>query len=72
MRIKSTSLPKIGDNFCYELTQIADDTMFYVVHGLYSSTVFVAFVEDNGTMSSTGYFENHVLYLYKTEGRRPY
>ena len=29
--------------------------------------VFVAFVEDNASMSSVGYFENHVL---KTEGSR--
>ena len=37
--------------------------------------VFVAFVEDNATMSSIWYFENHVeIYriLCKTEGTRPY
>ena len=30
---------------------------------VYSTSVFVAFVEDNATMSSIWYFENHVSYF---------
>ena len=36
--------------------------------------IFVTFVEDNATMTSIPYFENHVLYqriLCKTKGSRP-
>ena len=34
--------------------------------------IFVAFVEENATMSSIRYFENHDRVLCKTEESRPY
>ena len=37
----------------------SSDAMFEAKNCL----VFVAFVEDNATMSSTRYFENHALYF---------
>ena len=45
---------------------------FYDILVMHQCVIFVAFVEDNATMSSIRYFENHVSYFVQIEGSRPY
>ena len=45
---------------------------FAETFGFVHLVVFVAFVENNATMSSIWYFENHVCGLCKTEGSKAY
>ena len=40
-----------------------EDDLSYMEHPFLPLPLFVAFVEDNATMSSIRYFENHASYL---------